>query len=236
MTLSKTSLLFVLSVLMCAAAFTSQAQTVSQTKCPAVSAKNPQEALMMETGSNKQGCWVRDKKTGLLMFVNSLAPNKNYKPLVRTQTTGKPTCDGTGGGPTMISGNWLVDLKCVSNCLGGNYDDALETVTITARGPKTYNVAFGSFPNADACADPLMVSQSSLVAYAGTDGLNGNPPPREHCGGPRTVELVSTATSLKVKLSHTDNTWQGTACLTSALQGAWIPTYPPSGYWMAAPR
>lgn len=63
----------------------SMAQT--KAKCPPVTAKNTQEALMIEGGGNKEGCWVRDRKTGKLEFV-STGP-ANYKPLAPPESTAK---------------------------------------------------------------------------------------------------------------------------------------------------
>lgn len=232
MALLKTIPLCVLSAIVFSV-LTCQSQTTSQSKCPAVKAKNPQEALMMETGSNKQGCWVRDRKSGLLMFVTTVDPKTNYKPMVQTPTSGKPTCDGTKSDATIL-GNWLVNLKCVSNCFeqAQGDEEALMTVTITPRLPKFYQVAFGSFPNVDGCANPLQVTQAGPTSYVGSDGTNGNPPPLEGCST-RNVETQSQAQALVVRIRQND-TWQGTACVTSSAPGAWIPTNP--GSWMAAPR
>lgn len=58
------------------------AQTTSGAKCPPVTPKNPQEAVMMVQTSNKQGCWVRDKKTSQLVFLSNLAPAQNYNPIL----------------------------------------------------------------------------------------------------------------------------------------------------------
>jgi hypothetical protein len=37
---------------------------------------------MMEQTNNKQGCWVRDKKTGQIVFVSNRAPDQNYNPIL----------------------------------------------------------------------------------------------------------------------------------------------------------
>src|SRR5207253_3044509 len=58
-------------------------QLAAATTCPLVVAKNPQEQLMMEAGSNKQGCWVRNPRSGQLYFISDLAPSNGYKPLIR---------------------------------------------------------------------------------------------------------------------------------------------------------
>src|SRR5882672_11718318 len=68
----------------CAVLAQAQTSSAQAKSCPQVTAKNPQEALMMEQASNKQGCWARDKKTGQLVFLSNLPPNQNYKPLAKS--------------------------------------------------------------------------------------------------------------------------------------------------------
>jgi len=60
----------------------------SSKPCAAVTPKNKQEALMMETASDKKGCWVRDTN-GNLAFVSSVSPESNYKPVIPNPTITK---------------------------------------------------------------------------------------------------------------------------------------------------
>ncbi len=71
--------------------------------CPPVKAKNKQEALMMEAASHKQGCWVRNPKTGQLVLMSNLSPDKNYKPLALpdTQGVGNSTCRPSWSGTSV---------------------------------------------------------------------------------------------------------------------------------------
>jgi hypothetical protein len=82
--------------------------------CPAVTAKNKQEALMMEATTDKKGCWVRNKG-GNLVFVSSASPDSNYKPVLPNPQTnnGRPKLDDpTVGlvGKGDLAGEWNVGL------------------------------------------------------------------------------------------------------------------------------
>jgi hypothetical protein len=85
------------------------------TQCPKVAPKSPQEVVMMAAGSNKQGCWVRDKHTGQLVFISNLSPNQSYKPLWDpSQAAGCKPVLRTGATPGMsallpgtgLAGTW----------------------------------------------------------------------------------------------------------------------------------
>jgi hypothetical protein len=72
-------------ILMCLFTIWANSQNLSAAKCVPVTAKNPQEALMMEASSNKNGCWVREKNldgSDHLVFVSGTTPDKNYKPMI----------------------------------------------------------------------------------------------------------------------------------------------------------
>src|SRR4051812_36788017 len=62
------------------------AQSSPRRKCPAVQAANPQEALMMEAASTKEGCWER-LPDGLLVFISDKAPDKNGKPVLKSNSS-----------------------------------------------------------------------------------------------------------------------------------------------------
>ncbi len=115
-------------------------QGKSDKPCPPVAPKSPQEALMMEAASNKKGCWIRDKRTGLLGFVSDVPPNKNYKPILETPKTSTSGCNpqlkghGEPSGNKDLAGTWEVKLGVypgegelgiirMGQHLGGSKDD-----------------------------------------------------------------------------------------------------------------
>jgi hypothetical protein len=112
-------------------------------KCSPVTPRNRQEALMMEEASHKNGCWVRDKQTGLLIFLSDQAPNKNYKPLVlpnppkavppRTYVNQQFGVDNPALYPTVV-GTWR----------GTWCGLATDSVKLMAIGPPAHRVLVGT--------------------------------------------------------------------------------------------
>ncbi|SRR5579859_4907140 len=207
-----------------------QAKKSSARKCPPVQAKNPEEAVMMESSSNKNGCWARDPASGQLVFLSDLAPDKNYVPMMEQPPPGtKPVCSARrpGAPANDLSGTWLVTVRCVSHCdahPGASPEELqmLETVTISRRVPRTYRISFGTFPNMDGCETELTLLQKPNLIYSGTSGVGTNELP-EGCH-PRTVEIESRGSSFIVRTRYeSGGVWEGLACPTSAPPGAWLP-------------
>jgi hypothetical protein len=84
----------------------SLAQTAPK-KCAPVTPKNPQEALMLEQSTNKNGCYVRDSK-GTLVFVSSRAPDENYIPTIDIPQVGscKPALGSPSRAALGLAGTW----------------------------------------------------------------------------------------------------------------------------------
>jgi hypothetical protein len=229
----------------------SQLGTSAAKKCPPVMPKNRQEALMMESSSNKKGCWARDKDSGQLVFLSDQSPDRNYLPMMEAPQPGvKPVCRvrQQGAAPNDFTGTWLVSFKCVHECspvpgVAPEDQQMLQTVTVHRRLPKVYRVSFGTFPEMDGCEAPLDVMQKPNLSYSGTTGTGANPI-EEGCH-PRTVELEPRLGSFVVRTRYESGAvWEGVACPTSAPPGAWFPqgslengkiVYR-SGTWMTAPQ
>jgi hypothetical protein len=96
-------------------------------KCPSVISKNAQEALQMEQGSNKNGCWVRlknkDGSDAGLVFQNREGPEKSYKPIDRSSiSTPQP---GLSGDICQINAEERAEVR-----QWVNYDRATKATTL----------------------------------------------------------------------------------------------------------
>src|ERR1019366_7163535 len=167
------------------------AQTAAK-KCAPITPKNPQEAVMMEQTGNKQGCWVRDKKTGQLVFVSSLAPNQNYnailnipkssgcKPVLRSGS-GSAIAGALPGGT--LAGAWNItsgvwpgegelaltrqfgkpgEIQMINNCPAVDVSSAKQTIVRTPGG--AYCVGSGG--------QSMCLQQSSPTSYFIKSGTN----------------------------------------------------------------
>lgn len=97
-------------VMSCAGVSPAFAQQGTAGHCAPVTARNPQEALMMEGTSHRSGCWTRTA-SGQLVFVSNDAPDKAYKPLIAPVPSSGcvPRLRGAGVAPRSngdLSGSW----------------------------------------------------------------------------------------------------------------------------------
>jgi hypothetical protein len=86
------------------------AQSGATGQCAPVTARNPQEALMMEGSSHHNGCWER-LVDGQLVFVSKDTPDKSYKPVIESIPAAGcvPRLRAAAVVPRMnadLSGNW----------------------------------------------------------------------------------------------------------------------------------
>ena len=72
----------ILAFLVSSLALCAQVTTVDNSTCPPVSPRSRKEVLDIAASQGKKGCWIRDKKTGLLMFVSPIGQKDNHPPLV----------------------------------------------------------------------------------------------------------------------------------------------------------
>ena len=76
--------MFIVVAVVCGSNASAPAQTGNGQRCPLVTARNPEEAVMMEAAAGKVGCWVRESGTGQLVFVGPTAPIQNHPPYFKT--------------------------------------------------------------------------------------------------------------------------------------------------------
>jgi hypothetical protein len=64
-----------------------------------------------------------------------------------------------------IVGTWIVTIK-------GDISSWNDSIVVTKIGPGKFQVAFGSYPSSDACAYPLIVTQTGPATYAGKNTVH----------------------------------------------------------------